>query len=406
MPLDHDTSVGAYVEPASLYATLGALGNDLADAYRRLLAAVPGSPHTPTTLALQLGLSRVIVSKLVNAVARSDPYEVLDHLPGPESLRAITRATAKLGLTRDLIAPADRAVDAFATRIRDDFGTRSALSAAVTARSPQSRLRFERASRYQVFLGLRQILGVEARTWLTSMIFVPAPDDPARLAVTTIHGALAMRRLRPGVDVYFTFGPPPQATSEQHDVSRSPIELREFYTHPPAPLESQLIGGQLVHRLAHDRLGRRATVDMLAVGHDARGSQRYATPQHPRGGVVVFPDVPVKVLICDALLHDDVFPGATPEFIVYDPGSRGPANPADRARDIDRVVVPDEIEALDKADHRFDVPEVPHYRAMLTRVCEQVAVDMARLRVFRLRMLYPVHNFQITLAFDAPPHPI
>ncbi len=406
MPVTHESAATGQVESAGLYAALGPLGNELADAYRRLLAAIPGAPHTPTALARQLGLSRVIVSKLVNALARSDPYEILDQVPGPESLRAITRAAAEFGLARDLIAPADRAVDAFATRIRDDFGTRSALSAAVTTQSPQSRFRFERASRYQVFLGLRQILGVEAKTWLTSMMFVPAPDDPARLAVTTIHGALAMRRLRPDVNVYFTFGPPPQATPEQHDVSRPPIELREFYTHPPAPLESQLIGGQLVHRLAHNRLGRRAAVDMLAVGHDARGSQRYATPQRPRGGVVVFPDVPVKTLICDALLDDDVFPGATPELVVYDPGSRGPANPADRARDIDRVVIPERIEALDKAESRFDVPEVPHYRAMVTRVCAQVRVDMARLRVFRLRMQYPVHNFQIVMAFDAPPQPV
>ncbi len=404
MPVSQELVVDGQAEPSNLYAALGPLGRELAEAYRRLLAAVPGTPHSPTALARQLGLSRVIVSKLVNALARTDPYEVLDQVPGPESLRAIARAAAEHGIAPHLVRAAEQVVDVFAARIRDDFGTRGALSAVVTTKSPQSQQRFERASRYQVFLGMRQILGVEARTWLTSMMFVPAADDPERLAVTTIHGALAMRRLRPDVNVYFTFGPPPQATSEQHDISRSAIDVSAFYTHPPAPLESEAVGGQLVHRLAHGRLGRRATVDMLAVGHDARGSQRYATPQRPRGGVVVFPDVPVKTLICDALLHEDAFPGAQPELAVYDPGSRGPANPSDRARDIDRVVVPEQVEALGLAEGRFAVPEVPHYREMVTHVCGQVGVDAARLRVFRLRMAYPVHNFQIVMAFAAPQH--
>jgi hypothetical protein len=393
------------VDPARLHTRVRPLGNDLSDAFRRLFEAIPGAPHRPTLLARQLGLSRVTVSKLLNAIARPNPYEVLEQVPGPESLRALTRAASGLGVAARHVDEANRVIDSFASLIRHDFGTRSAFNAAITPQRPESKRRFENANRYQVYMGMRQILGVEADTWLMCMLFAPVPGSDDLITVTTIHGALGMRRLRPDVGVYFTFGPPPQLASEPPDISRSPIGLQEFYTHDPAPFETHMAGGQLIHRLAHDRLGRRATVDMLAVCQDARGSRRYATPDRPRGGLAMFPEVPVKTLICDALLYDGVFPGAQPELLVYNPRSRGPANPDDRLRDIDRIEAPEHIQALGKADDRFIVPEVPKYDEMITQVCSQIRHNPSRFRVFRLRMVYPVCGFQVVMAFGKPPKP-
>lgn len=393
-------------DPDRLTARVGPVGRALSDALRRLLDALPGAPHRPSQLARQLGLSRVTLGRVRNAIACTSPTEVLEQVPGPESLRALARAAANVGVAPACVAAAHAAIDAFAELIRRDFGTRGAFNAAITPERPASKRRFEHASRYQVYMGMRQILGVEADTWLTCMLFTPAPDSDEYLSVTTLHGAVGMRRLRPDVHVYFTFGPPAQVACGARDVSRSAIDLREFYAHTPAPLETHEAGGQLVHRLAHDRIGRQATVDMLAVGHHAHGSRRYATPERPRAGVVVFPDVPVKLLVCDALVHADVFPSAQPELIVYNPGSRGPTNPTDARRDIDRVPVPEQIEARGAVvDDSFDVDEIPNYRAMVAHVCRHIGHDPTRFRVFRLRMVYPIYNFQVVLAFDPPRRP-
>lgn len=392
-------------DPATVRARARELGSELARAFRTLVDAIPGSPRAPVSLARQLGLSRVTIGRLLIAIAKPNAFEVLEQAPGPESLRVIARAAAGLGVDARLVDDAIRVADRFAELIRHDFGTRGAFNAAISAQRPELKRRIEHASRYQVHMGMRQILGVAADTWLTCMLFAPSRADPDWLSVTAIHGALGMRRLRPDVGVYFTAGPPPQLATRPADVARVAIDLREFCAHEPAPLETHEAGGQLVYRLAHDRLGRRATVDMLGVDHNPRGSPRYATPQRPRGGLVVFPDVPVKTLICDALLHDDVFPGATPELIVYNPGARGPANPADRRRDIDRIDVPEQIQDLGKRPERFVVPEVPRYEEMLTRVCTETAQSLASFRTFRLRMAYPVHGFQIVMAFEAPPKP-
>lgn len=380
------------------------LGRDLTAAFQHVLAAIPGSPHRPTTLARQLGLSRVIVSRLLNAIAQEDPCDVLEQVPGPESLRTLLRAAAGLGIPAEGTREAAEVIDRFARLIRDDFGTRSAFNAAITPRRPRAKARFDHSSRYQVYMGMRQVLGVEAETWLTSMFFAPVAGDPEALSVTTIHGALAMRRLRADVNVYFTFGPPRPAAAGGA-VSAVPIDLREFCTNEPAPLETTQAGGQLVHRLTHDRLGRLSTVDMLAVSHNPRGTRRYAAPDRPRGGLVVFPDVPVKTLICDAIMHEDAFPGADPELIVYNPGARGPANPCDASRDIDRVSVDESILTPGRRADRFDLAEVPRYAGMVERVFEAMRMPADRFRVHRLRMSYPVHGFQFVMAFDAPPRP-
>ena len=399
------TNHAGSVEPIALETQVAQLAGDLATSFRRVFENIPGAPHKPSALSRTLGISRVTISKLRTAITVDDPAEMLRHIPGPESLRAIARAAEDAGVDPHVASKALASVDAFAKMIRQEFGTRSAFNAAITPVNQSSGARLELANRYQVSMGMRQILGVEADTWLTSMIFSPCPEDPGMLSVTTIHGAIGMRRLRPDADVYFTFGPPHARSIDAFDPSPFPVDLREFCTHEPAPLESSVLAGQLVHRLAHDKLGRKATVDMLAVSHNARGSRRYATPERPRGGLIVFPDVPVKTLICDALLHEDAFPNASPNLMVYNPGGRGPANPADPLRDIDKVDIPERIEHLSQSPSRFTLPEVPRYIDMLDRVGQRIDIDPRRLRVFRLRMAYPVHGFQIVMAFDAPQKP-
>lgn len=401
------TSLSTRVPHASdrMDARIRPVAEGLSRAMRRLMDSIPGAPLGPTPLSRRLGINRVIASRLQNALACEDAYEVLHRVPGPESLRVVMQAAGRLGVRDDILEDANQAIEDFSQLIRADFGTRGALNAAISPHNEGLQRQFEHASRYHIFKGMRQVLGVEADTWLTSMIFTPSPRDDSRLSVTTIQGAIGMRRLRPDAQAYFTFGPPFQGPDEEHDLSRSPVGLEEFYTHAPADLESHVAGGQLVHRLAGRSLGKRAVVDMLAVSHDALGPLRYATPKRPRGGIVVFTDIPAKTLICDAILHESVFPGADPLLKFYKPGTRGPADPNDPLRDIDRIEFPERVDALGTRADRFGVPEIPRYDEMVRRVFGQIGHAPDAFRVYRLRMAYPVPGFQSVMAFDAPPTP-
>lgn len=397
------------------------IAGQLSERLRAVLAAVEPPPQRPTPLANRLKLSRVTVSRLLTALGRTSPFEMLDIIPGPESLRVVTAGAKSLGVDPRLISEADETIDQFSTLIRDRFGTRAALKAAIVGPSVPVRNRVELAGRADVFKGMRQIVGVEAQTWLTSMFFVPSSEDPEVVAVTTIHGALGMKRLRSDRPVYFTFGPPKaqQGSTPQSAPSNGPgsmlssadVPLADLYANAPAQLETTLVGGQICHQLQHDRLGKREVVDMLAVSENPRGSRRFAAPGAPLRGVSVFVDIPVRQLLCDAIVHRDVFPDSEPELMVYDPGAKGPANPNDRLRDMDRIDVSDIVTQVaanaptNEGDRRFEVAGVPNYARMIERVCQRLKLPSSEFRVYRLRMSYPVHGFQSVIAFRAPEAP-
>lgn len=372
---------------------------------RGLIEAMPEGGSSPTELARALGVNRVIMSRLLNAMAQEDMHEFLHRVPGPESLRAIASAAPNHGAPIEDVERAVAAVEEFAGLIRDEFGTRGALNAAMLSGRDDLQLRFEQTSRYHVFKGMRQVMGVEAETWLTAMIFVPDPADHENVTVTTIQGALGMRRLRSDAEVYFTLGPPFAEPGADSDRSRSPVSLEDLYTHAPAQLETRQAGTQLIHRFADRSVGKRATVDMLAVSHDARASKRYAAPGKTHRGMVVFTDIPVKTLICDAIVHESLFPGAEPELRFYKPGTRGPADPNDQSRDIDRVPFSERAESLGVAAERFEVAEIPRYATMVERVFRRIGQNADEFRVCRLRMAYPVPGYQHVMAFRAPERP-
>ncbi len=377
-------------------------GEDLRASLDALIDAIPDVERRPSALSKALGVNRVIMSRLLNALKRPDPLEVLQHVPGPDSLRSVTEAAGAIEAVPDQLRhEADACIERFGSLIRDRFGTRGALNAAISDDSEVLRKRYEESARYEVYNGMRHVLGVEGETWLTAMIFSPSADRDL-LSVTTLHGVLGMRRLRPDTPVRFTFGPPYKAQDPDPDPLASPVALREFYTHEPAPLKTEVRNGQLVHELQSYAVSKDAIVDMLAVSHDPRGSRRYGTPDRRLAGAAIFHDVPVKTLHCDALVHESVFRTSRPRLIVYNPGVRGPANPNDPTRDIDRIDTDEPVESLEFDPRRLTAPGIPNYARMLERVFDEIGETPGAYRIYRVRIAYPVHGFQYVLAFDAP----
>jgi hypothetical protein len=77
---------------------LDASARELARALRSVVDALPGGTTSPTALSQQLGLSRVTLSKMLSSLALTEPSEMLERIPGPESLREFVRASALAGV--------------------------------------------------------------------------------------------------------------------------------------------------------------------------------------------------------------------------------------------------------------------------------------------------------------------
>ncbi|MCB9914800.1 MAG: hypothetical protein H6828_06570 [Planctomycetes bacterium] len=401
------SSTGPSASPAEPLRQARQVGETLRAALTELLAATPRAPRRPGELAKALGVNRATASKLLGALAKPSPLEVLHVVPGPEPLRRVARGAEALGAPSAATERVERAVSDFDRLIRKSAGNRAALDALVTANLPGARERFELASKYSVYKGLSQLKGVQAEQWVGCAVVVPAADDPERHDLTWLNGAVALQRLRPGVDVRFSFRArrAEHGGDAQEDLlpALSVLPLEAFCVNPPARLEARVAGDAIHYTLPDDLLGPEQVVDMFVVDHHPAAIARFnSQPEPRRTSLVVEPAVPVANLVFDVLLHDDVFPGAAPELYVYDTSYLGLANVNDASRDLDRVPLRETVQVLGRGLAGLEAEGLPTYAPMLTHLADRMGWDTTRLRGFRTRVAYPVYGWQVCLAFERP----
>lgn len=392
-----------------LSARLREVGSGLLGALQAVLAALPDAPLRPSTLVSSLGVNRAVASRVLGGTAQSDPLAALHQLPGPEPLRKLLKAAGRRGVSAELIGHAQKAVADFDALIRSEAGTRPALDALLSASLPDARERFELASKYSVYKGLSQLKGAQAESWIGAAVLVPSASDPGRLDLTWLNSAVAMRRLRPGVSVRFSYRHRRPDDAQAAAASEGPegvVSLEQFCTHPPARLEARHVGDTIHFTLPDDLLGPAKVADMFVVDHHPAAMTRYSDLAAPRrSSLFVDPPIPVATLVFDVLLHEDAFPGAEPELLIYDTGYEGIANVNDRDRDLDRMDIAEHVEYLGRDASGLQISELPRYGEVLAHLAERFGWDLRGFRAYRTRIQYPVHGWQVCLAFLPPPRP-
>lgn len=402
-------SAGTAGGSAGLSDRLTAVGEALLGALQAVLAALPDAPLRPNALVRALGVNRAVASRVLQATAQQNPLAALHQLPGPEPLRKLLRGAGKQGVDAALLAAAQQAVSDFDGLIRREAGTRPALDALLSASLPDARERFELASKYSVFKGLSQLKGAQAEAWVGAAVLLPSSDKPDRIDLTWLNSAVAMRRLRPGVGVRFSYrhrGPAAAGATPASETAEGVVSLEQFCTNAPARLEARHVGDTIHYTLPDDLLGPRKVADMFVVDHHPAAMQRYTDADNPRrSSLFVDPPIPVATLVFDVLLHPDAFPGAEPELLIYDTGYDGIANVNDRDRDLDRMDVSEHVEYLGRDASQLQVTELPRYGAALRHLAERFDWDLTAFRAYRTRIQYPVHGWQVSMAFQPPPRP-
>ncbi|MFT4543306.1 MAG: DNA-binding MarR family transcriptional regulator [Planctomycetota bacterium] len=393
--------------PSSLEARLRRVGTELSSTLAAILSALPGSPHRPGQLAEELGVNRAVASKILKAISKTDALEVLHDVPGPEPLRRVVRTATDRGVPERVAQRAEAAIGEFDQLIREEAGTRPALDALISSNLPGAREQLEMASKYSVFKGLTQLKGVQADLWLGAAIVKPTAEDSEKHDLTWLTAAVAMQRLRPGGTIRFSYRHRgAQESKEERDQdlpTLGVVPLDSFCVNPPARLEARAVGDTIQYTLPDDLLGPREAVDMFVVDHHPAAIRRHADPDIGRQtSFFVEPAIPVAKLVFDTILHVDAFPGTAPELVIYDIGYDGVADVNDRSRDMDRVQVQESVEILGRDMSRFSIEEVPTYSSMLLHLCERFGWKPEEFRGFRTTIAYPVHGWQVCLAFDKP----
>ena len=391
------------------------VGTNLGTCLGAILDRLPGTPHRPIPLAKGLGVNRAVTSNLLKAISQDNPLEILHVIPGPEPLRKITARLKDGSVPKALLDAAAGAIDAFDLLINDQAGTRPALDALIAPYLPGARAKLELASRYAVFKGISQLKGVQGELWIGTAVITPSPTDPERLDLTWLNGASAIQRMRPGVDVRFSYRFPQK--SSQPDVTELELgpgddvtSLEQFCANPPARLLARSVGDAVHYHLPDDILGPKEKVDMFVVDHHPASMRRFAVPDADASApqqTALFVEIaiPVANLVFDVILHEDVFPDAQAQLYFYDTGYNGVANVNDKSRDHERVDQVAPLKLLAKGMGAFETEHLPNYLPMLNHMAKRHGWDLAKFRGHRLNLQYPVFGWQVSMAFEKPPHP-
>jgi len=387
----------------------------------QLLATLSGvldALHTasgPQALATKLGVDKVLSSRVLKAIQNRDPMAAMHRVPGPEPLRRLLRASAKQGVSQDLIARANAAVDRFEALIRDDIGDRSALEAILSSWIPEARREFETRRKQAAFRALSQLKGVQAGVNVGTVFLAPAtPDD--KIDVVWVNGLLGLQRLRPGAVIRFASRRFARDDSRRlsNDLSGRPVEdlehlqLAEFCSDPLPAIDVHRAGQTIHYTLADHGFGPRSESDIIFAEANLSELPRYVEPAVAgTRRAYVFAEVftPSKVLQFDVLVHRDLYPDQHPELLIYDAAIEGIADVNDPARDLDRMDMMESIEPLGRGVAACRSADVPRYPDMLRHVCDRLTWDPNEFRVYRCRIDYPLYGSQVVMTFRTVARP-
>jgi hypothetical protein len=334
-------------------------------------------------------------------------------MPGPEPLRRLATAAGKKGVSSELVADLQEAVDQFDELIRNEAGDRSALDAILAAWLPEARAEFELRRKQAAFRAMSQLKGQAADTYVSTAFIHPSADGE-HLDVVWIIGLLGLQKLRPGGAVKFA-----TRRVSGEDAPRRPctldgvpvegfdgLRLDAFCSNPPADLVVNRVRDVVHYTWAEEGFGPRSATDLVFAEVNFAELPRYVPAERKRKRHV-FAEInsPSKLLVFDALVHEDVFGGGDPSLHIYDTSFEGIADVNDPRRDIDRLDLLESIQPLGKGISKFRVGEVPWYSDLLRLVCAKLNWDGDRFRAWRTRIDYPIYGTQVAIAFDTTPPP-
>lgn len=373
-----------------------------------LIGAVSPHPCRPTDLVKLLGVNKDLASRVMTAVSTADPLAAAFAMPGPTPLRSLVRGAQRRGVSATLVHEADGAIDSYERLLNERVGDKTGLNALIGAWLPEAREEVDVTARHLVYRGASLVKGLHADVSLITFVVHRSQEDPLRCDTAMIGGWVGLRRIRPRVPMRFIarLVHPKGGPGRMFDSAGDPFYDRfmEEFSEQPLPVSIRPSNDRREYWLDDRGVGPRSSVrvfltEFYRTNHPL---QQLNTGLDRRRFFFTGIDIPVKTLVFDVLVAEDVWTGVEPELRVYETAANGTANPNDAVRDIDLMDPPTAIRKLGTGIDRFRSANLPDYPTMLASVAEAHGWARTRFRGYRIQLEYPMYSSQVCMVFDPP----
>ena len=181
-------------------ARIRSVGLELRKALVPIMSEIAGPSPRPSRLAERLEIDKSLASKLSRAFRTEDPLEFMHTVPAPAGLGIFLSAAARAKVPSGMCTRARQGVDRFQALIDETPGGRATLNAAISASSPDARIRNERSAKQSVYRAMSYLLGIQCESMANAFVMRPSEKTGMVDAIDISH-RIAMRRLRPTAPV-------------------------------------------------------------------------------------------------------------------------------------------------------------------------------------------------------------
>lgn len=400
-------------------ARLQKVGLELREALVPIISKIAGSSPRPSRLAERLEIDKSLASKLCRAHRTEEPLEFMHIVPAPAGLGIFISAAARADVPTEMRTRARRSITRFQALIDETPGGRATLNAAISASSPEARLRNERSSKQAVYRAMSYLLGIQCESMASTFIIHPG-EAASMVDSIDISHRIAMRRLRPTAPVgllshrlHGTHGEDDVAQLRFETLDGEPADdvhsffLREFCSDPLPDMQEFRNGNQTTIALSKAGPPPEEPFDLTFAAVLRNAMEQYRTEETEHGWRNYLLHCPCKTLVRDVFIRDDLFVGTVPEITLYIPSPKG-SETVKRPGEFGTMNTLDmatPIEQLGMGLGRIGIKEIPSYARLLRHVFERAGWDSARYRGYRTSITYPVPMIYMNWWFKLPEPP-
>lgn len=381
------------------------------EAFREILAeAGCDNAQTAAELQRQLGLDKKLGWQVFRVVQAPSPMTAGFAIPPLVSTRRLIAAARDHGareLTGDRLADL---VSRFERFVRENAESRGEFESIIADWAPDGRESVELANRRDFFGAISRLRGMACQTTFYTFITHPSEDGKA-IDRVLLHGYWGIRRLNSSVRMLadYLHSQDAGAGSQERTLDGAPVTdpggilMPEFCSQPLPSFETSVgAPGQMIYWMNNNDIGSRSAVEVVFGMRRSRITARYRTPERPTATYFVTPATPTQRVIFDCAVHHDLLTPAEPRVFAHETAASGPVGTHQELarREPDLLDWRPSARSLGQGVGRLRTRFVPRYVEMLTQACERAGWNPDEFVSYRVEVEYPVHSWQISMAFD------